>query len=334
MTTFLDRYQAGDHVAVWDDLMALGEGVRHELYYADAAAVAAETMRRARHNVELLIRRLDARGYRFQDAVASAEDEAARLGVIGQISAQVEARVAQNPSHFNSHCMEMVDWMRAVKAKTAPLMEKAAADAAKAAAARRKPPLEDPQVFSPPDKKTPRLLDRIEKAAGGPLPLSLRAWYEQVGGVSLMGSDAVVNAVDFSNRGVVQQLESLYQGQRPPVPQGAGDYAPDPLVVFPLQALMQELSYREEDGEQAGEGRQLRLTIAPDDLHKANVSGDAYYITLPDARADFQFDDWRHTTFVNYLRIAFQWGGFPGWERSPKPPRKEIAELSEGLLPL
>lgn len=58
------------------------------------------------------------------------------------------------------------------------------------------------------------------------------------------------------------------------------------------------------------------------------------HITLPDARADFPFDDGRKTTFVNYLRVTFQWGGFPGWERSKNPPRKEIAELSQGLLPL
>jgi hypothetical protein len=33
-------------------------------------------------------------------------------------------------------------------------------------------------------------------------------------------------------------------------------------------------------------------------------------------------------------RKVFQWGGFPGWERSKNPPSKDLAELSEGLLPL
>jgi hypothetical protein len=55
MTTFLQRYQAGEFIAVWDDLLALGEKVRDRRYNADAVAVAAETMRRVRHNVELLI---------------------------------------------------------------------------------------------------------------------------------------------------------------------------------------------------------------------------------------------------------------------------------------
>ena len=54
-----------EYVAVWDDLGALGPRVRQNRYHADAAAVAAETMCRARHNVELLVKRLDGIEYRF-----------------------------------------------------------------------------------------------------------------------------------------------------------------------------------------------------------------------------------------------------------------------------
>jgi hypothetical protein len=65
MPTFLDRYLAGEYVAVWDDLLALGSRVRQSRYHADATAVAAETMCRARQNVKLLLKRLDAMEYRF-----------------------------------------------------------------------------------------------------------------------------------------------------------------------------------------------------------------------------------------------------------------------------
>jgi hypothetical protein len=325
MATFLERYQAGEHVAVWDELMALGDGVRSEPYHADALAVAAETMRRARHNVELIIRRLNAKGYRFRDTVSSAEEKLSRLDVMDQMSAQFESMAKRTPTSYNIHSMKMLETMQAMKAKMAPLLEKAAANAAKEAAVKRKPPLEDPYIFSPPDAETPGMLERLEKAAGGPVPLSLRAWYEQVGGVSLMGSDQVLNPVDFSNWSVLQQFQSLVQGAMPIAPPGE-ECAPDPLVIYPLDALMEDLP--DEDGED------LQLVISPDDLHKANISGDAYYITLPDAGADFQFDDWHKTTFVSYLRKVFHWGGFPGWERSKNPPSKELAELSEGLLPL
>ena len=39
-------------------------------------------------------------------------------------------------------------------------------------------------------------------------------------------------------------------------------------------------------------------------------------------------------TFVAALRRSFQWGGFPGWERSDDPPLREIEYLRKGLEPL
>ena len=333
MATFLERYQAGDRVAVWDDLMALGDGVRHDLYYQDARAVAAETMRRARHNVEELIRRLESMGYRFQDEVSNAEDQLSRLDFMNQLAEQMNARKPE-PNAYNTHAIKMLEGIQAMKAKMAPMLEKAAQEAARKSAAKRKRPLEDPNVFSPPDKKTPKMLDKLEKAANGPLPISLRAWYEVVGGVSLIGSHTLLNDVDFGNRGGLRMgiggMQVQLPGMQPVPPQPATtqDIAPDPLVIVPLEELLSQAS-EDEDG-----GGDLQLVIAPDDLHKANISGDAYYIHLPDAKADFVFDDGRRDSFVNYLRRVFQWGGFPGWERSGDAPRKELAELSEGLLPL
>ncbi|HTS24473.1 MAG TPA: hypothetical protein VMH81_01270 [Bryobacteraceae bacterium] len=63
---FLDRYQAGDRVQGLERADGLGKAVRHEIYLSDAQDVAAETMRRVRHNVELLISRLAGMGYRFR----------------------------------------------------------------------------------------------------------------------------------------------------------------------------------------------------------------------------------------------------------------------------
>jgi len=63
--SLLRRYLAGEHEAVWAEMMALGPRVREASSIDDAWAVARETMRRARHNVELLIRRLDQIGYQF-----------------------------------------------------------------------------------------------------------------------------------------------------------------------------------------------------------------------------------------------------------------------------
>lgn len=65
MTTYLERYQSGEHETVWAELFALGVQVRQEPLLTDASAVARETMRRVRTNIELLIPRLETLGYQF-----------------------------------------------------------------------------------------------------------------------------------------------------------------------------------------------------------------------------------------------------------------------------
>jgi hypothetical protein len=65
MPTYLDRYLAGEREAVWSELTALGPAIRTEPLFADAYAVARETMTRARANVEVLVQRLTSLGYRF-----------------------------------------------------------------------------------------------------------------------------------------------------------------------------------------------------------------------------------------------------------------------------
>lgn len=63
--SYLGRYLAGDREAVWNELTALGPAIRQEPLFADATAVARETMTRARANVEMLLERLRTLGYRF-----------------------------------------------------------------------------------------------------------------------------------------------------------------------------------------------------------------------------------------------------------------------------
>jgi hypothetical protein len=63
--SYLSRYLAGEHREVWGDLQALGDSVRHEPVLSDARAVAEETMRRVRRNVEVIEARLRALGYDF-----------------------------------------------------------------------------------------------------------------------------------------------------------------------------------------------------------------------------------------------------------------------------
>lgn len=62
--------------------------------------------------------------------------------------------------------------------------------------------------------------------------------------------------------------------------------------------------------------------LAPDELHKADISGGTHDVLLPDASADPVLLGARGrpgVTFVEYLRAAVAHGGFPGWELNGLP---------------
>jgi hypothetical protein len=139
-----------------------------------------------------------------------------------------------------------------------------------------------PEPLTPPtdDMKSDQLELEVEV---GPLPISLVAFWNEVGAVDLVG-------------------------MHPDWPDGL-----DPLVVHPpIGALSSIYDYVVED-----EGSTQFGDLAPDDLHKDNISGgDPYGVDLPNPSADFIFRNERHgLRFVPYLRLAIlDWGGFPGLE--------------------
>jgi hypothetical protein len=145
----------------------------------------------------------------------------------------------------------------------------------------------------------------------GPIPLSLRAFWHIVGTVSLIGRAS----------------------------EGWPDYS-DPLFVSPPSYVLSELRERGPDGV-------FMCGLAPDVLHKDNVSGGSEYaIALPNPGADATFEEeWRGIGFVPYLRVAIlEWGGFPGLSQdNPQdkwrhkypcaPPPVWFDELTKDLLP-
>jgi hypothetical protein len=152
----------------------------------------------------------------------------------------------------------------------------------------------------PPGPHAQRDVAAFEKQFGT-LPLSLRTFYEVVGEVNLIGHHPTLD---------------------PP----GNPISTDPLVVYGLDEGALEY---DEDGE---EGAPVAITIAPDDLHKANISGgDPYTMELPNASADGAVVGERHQLlFVDYLRLCFALGGFPGYEGRHAP--GEVRVLSAGLL--
>jgi hypothetical protein len=168
-----------------------------------------------------------------------------------------------------------------------------------------------PPVFAAPNPNAQEHIAELERLVGV-LPLSLHAWYGAVGAVNFVGAAPEYWQVNAQA---------------------------DPLYIYPIQAALEEYTdWRESrrEAEDEMDVRPNRVPIAPDYLHKYNISGGMWYnIVLPNAAVDAQLaDEWHHTTFVNYLRICFRWAGLPGLERVPKPPTKELAYLTKDLLPI
>jgi hypothetical protein len=98
MATFYERYSNGERLAVWDQLYGLEDRVNDDQYLADAQAVAAETMKRARHNVEMILVKLDTLGFQF---LAPRQHTAADRQVVqteGYGAVEYEYRVFKPPS--------------------------------------------------------------------------------------------------------------------------------------------------------------------------------------------------------------------------------------------
>jgi hypothetical protein len=175
------------------------------------------------------------------------------------------------------------------------------------------------EVRDPPHGEDEIAFVRKLEKKGMFLPLSLRAWFEEVGDVNLAGAHPAL---------------CFWEDKSFP-----GIHA-DPLTVF-FDQFMFEIEGWIEERDAGDDPGTIDQVFGWDAEAKARLAVEneqldyGYSITLPDAAADARLEGERHdTTFVNYLRIAFRWGGFPGWEQQPKRPEKELKLLTEGLLPI
>jgi len=162
---------------------------------------------------------------------------------------------------------------------------------------------------------------QLEDGAGGPVPISLRAFWETVGAVYWKYAEDDDQVVDPPWGAEMSLAEA------------------DPLWVdSPETALGCLGEWQERRAEQHPEVvGPLTVDLAPDQLHKANISGGPPYgITVPNAAADAVLENEAHgLPFVAYLRWCFRWGGFPLLEQLPLDPRGQafLDELRRDLEP-
>lgn len=160
----------------------------------------------------------------------------------------------------------------------------------------------------------PDLINALHEFEGavGPVPLSVAAWIEIVGRVDFVGSYPrlcyCAGTLDIAEEDQVLS---------------------DPLVIS-FDGI--DAEYYADCTAEYEEDLPFAASVAPDDLSKANYSGDGpHEMPLPDANADGLIEG---KPFVEYLRNVFRWGGFPGLAEYERRDPDLIARLTEGLLPI
>jgi hypothetical protein len=146
----------------------------------------------------------------------------------------------------------------------------------------------------------------------GPVPLVVSSWVRIVGDVWLVGTHPDWEASTAADPLVVEIAGLRYPGH---------DVRPYVLDEFE--------QWREDP-----QGRPFQLPVAPDHLHKNNVSGGPPYgLVLPDGCADAHVVVDGAVPFVSYLQHVFDTGGFPRWSGDDRQPAV-TRSLASGLLPI
>lgn len=145
------------------------------------------------------------------------------------------------------------------------------------------------------------------------VPVALHAWLMEVGAVDFAGSHP-----DWSRSAYSGFFEEK---------SGREIWFTDPLVVWFNPRMLEQ---------DASEAKTRWIEIAPDVVHKSNVSGGAPVWMSCQVPAFDTCLVGQHGSFtlLSYLRYAFEWSGFPGFEYIPDAPREMLVELGRGLTRL
>ncbi|NOU26528.1 MAG: SMI1/KNR4 family protein [Polyangiaceae bacterium] len=145
-----------------------------------------------------------------------------------------------------------------------------------------------------------KILATVAKKTGAPLPPSILAFWQIVGGVDFIWN--YKKEREPPSLGIELDLDTL-----------------DPLAIEAPKRVREQFADWEPrpDGADPDDESLFLLELAPDHFHKANASGGpAYGVRLPFLGADPIFANEKHQLpFTDYLRLCFRWGCFPGLER-------------------
>ncbi|MBZ0315611.1 MAG: hypothetical protein K8L91_04265 [Anaerolineae bacterium] len=281
----------------------MGDPIRQEPLYSDALAVARETMTRVRHNIEILTERLRKIGYQFEQPEAAFVPP--KQTTLKQIR-DFEREVGPVPVSIKM-CAEIVG---SVDFRgNYPGLSYYAPSPTSTIATLLNAGFFESQTFK----------EQAEKIGFPTFPQDML--------------DAL------KDRLAREQHKSSAQMSH----QDIGVTYADPLCIAfdslsvswyeTWQEVRAEMEEFDEDDPRMADG--FTVHIAPDLEHKSNFSGSGgYNIALPNGAFDAPLLYEAHqTTLVNYLRISFQWAGFPGLADEPKRDNALLDQLRVGLLP-
>lgn len=156
----------------------------------------------------------------------------------------------------------------------------------------------------------------------GPLPVSVRVFYETIASVDLRGFHPKLNAYFAADWPIDQGVDAM-----------------DPLVVEPFDPMPNTVEGMY-PAEAAHLGQFSSLWVMPDITMKAGESGGrSSTIMFPNPAMDahFLYGDWPGMLFMSYLRLSLRWGGFARFSLLPvaaEGAKTERALLTSGLLPI
>jgi hypothetical protein len=169
--------------------------------------------------------------------------------------------------------------------------------------------------FRPASVAAPQLVAWLE-AEFGPVPLVLSSWLRIVGDVWLVGTHPHWSESSGWDPLVIELEGTRYPG-----------LSISNFFVSEYEAWIEEAAQDSADGS-------FVLPVAPDRLHKANVSGGVPYgFRIPDGGVDAVFVAEGDMPFVSYLNLIFDNGGFGAWPSGVEEQRLRKS-LTDGLLAL
>lgn len=303
--SYLNRYLQGEHEAVWDELQTRGAEIYNPSLYDDALAVARETMRRARANIEMLIVRLAQTGFVFG---------------YDHLLLQTVAHPLSGRKADWERYMEALRWSREQPPLFLParLGEQGRAETREAMdweglEDALEELLEAYDIY--PDM--PKHFHEVESMIGR-LPLSLRVWYEEVGTVNFYGYhprwsdylDVDASITDMRNRYLMTYCD-------------------------PLQVCVLDNAHMAHLREWHQRGHLHAFEFAPDPYFKDYTTGSSTpFSLLPADAIDGELASYpSKPTFVHYLRRCMRWAGFPGMAEWSRVPEDDIAFCTQDLFP-